>query len=87
MVLQIPYRNVSRLATRRNFVGFGVLGIDVADRNDPHTFWGFLSCGYQQFPFDVVIYDIYAESPEAIGEQVVGMQRRWRSEELGQTGR
>ena len=87
VVVQIPYRNVSKTATRRNFVGFGVLGIDVADRNDPHTFWGFLNCGNQQFPFDVVIYDIYAESPEKIGEQVVGMQHRWRSEELSRTGR
>jgi hypothetical protein len=87
VVVQIPYRNLSRTATRRNFVGFRVLGIDVDDRNDPHTCWGFLNCGNQQFPFDVVIYNMYAESPEAIGEQVVGMQRRWRSEELSRTGR
>jgi hypothetical protein len=87
VVVQIPYRNIARTATRRNALGFGVLGIDVLNRRDADTCWGFLNWGTEQFAFDVVIYDIYAESPEAIGEQVVGMQRRWRSEELGRTGR
>jgi hypothetical protein len=87
VVVQIPYRNVARTATRRNFLGFGVLGIDVVNRKDPDTFWGYLNRGDRNFPFDVVIYDIYADSSVAIGEQLVGMRCRSRSEDRGRTDR
>jgi hypothetical protein len=82
VVVQIPFRNIVRTATRRNFLGFGVLGIDVSNRKDPDTFWGFLNRGNRQFPFDVVLFDIYAESPEAIREQIAPVHSRSGNEEL-----
>jgi hypothetical protein len=80
VVAQIPYKNMVQVTPHENFLGFCVVGIDVADRRDRDTFWGLVHRGNQHHPFDMIINDFYIDSTESIAEKVVAAQSRWKEQ-------
>jgi hypothetical protein len=85
VVAQIPYKNMVGIMPHQNFLGFRVLGIDVADRCDRDTFWGFVHRGTRHHPFDMIINDFYSDPPEILAQKILAAYHRFTSQDERQS--
>jgi WD40 repeat protein len=67
VVVQVPYRNLRRIGMYESYGA--CLGIEVADRNDPDTFWSRFHSS-QSFGFHLALSD-FMEPPEALQKMIL----------------
>jgi hypothetical protein len=84
VVAQVPYRNMARLETYQSVVGIEVIGINVTDRKDSETFWGLSYRGSAQYPFDMILQNVFIQSPHVVAERIHQEYWRWRQASSGE---